>query len=196
MYSYKIVILLIINSVRCSPHLLLLYIHKNRKLIQADTLRWLDVIKKDYSIPVGLIYLLTFFKEFRNLFYNRIGSFSHLLNLFCPKLSTLRIITKNIGEGLFISHGMATSISAVSIGRNCWIGHQVSIGYQNGFPKILNNVTIYAGAVIMGSVTIGNNSVIGANATVFQDIPDNCTVYPSPPVIMKWKDKNITSRND
>jgi serine O-acetyltransferase len=62
----------------------------------------------------------------------------------------------------------------------------VSVGYYNGFPTIMDNVTIYAGAVVLGDITIGNNSVIGANATVFQDVPDNSTVIPAASRIMKW----------
>jgi len=169
------------------------YFHRKKTFIQADTRRWLEIIKVNYNQSIGFIYLLGFFPEFRNLFYNRIGFSAHFLNLLCPKISTLRIITKEIGEGLYINHGMATSISARSIGKNCWIGHQVSVGYYNGFPTILDNVTIYAGAVIMGDITIGNNSVIGANATVFQNVPDNCTVYPAPSQIMRWnKDDSLT----
>jgi len=166
------------------------FLHRNRLVIKADTLRWLKIIGKNYRLPFGLIYLLGFFPEFRNLFYNRIGFSAHLLNLVCPKMKTLRIITRNIGEGLYINHGMATSISAESIGKNCWIGHQVSVGYYKGFPTILDNVTINAGAVVLGKITIGNNVIIGANATVNTDIPDNCTVFPPASRIMRWNIRN------
>ena len=40
-------------------------------------------------------------------------------------------------------------------------------------PTIGNNVTIYAGAVIVGNIKIGDNVVIGANSFVNKDIPDN-----------------------
>ncbi|MBN2521143.1 MAG: serine acetyltransferase [Bacteroidales bacterium] len=179
-----------LNYLRCFPHLLLFYSHRNKKIIQADTRRWLQIMNLKYNQPNGFIYLLGYFKEFRNLFYNRIGFTAHFLNLLCHELSSLRIITKNIGEGLFISHGIGTSISAKSIGKNCWIGHQVSIGYYKGFPTILDNVIIYTGAVIIGNITIGNNSSIGANATVLYDVPDNCTVYAAQSTIMKWNNKN------
>jgi len=42
--------------------------------------------------------------------------------------------------------------------------------------------------VIIGKITIGNNVVIGANATVLMDVPDNCTVYAPIPRIMRWAD--------
>ncbi len=56
-----------------------------------------------------------------------------------------------------------------------------------GFPTILDNVTIYAGAIVIGNITVGNNSVIGANATVFKNVPDNCTVLPGTSKIMQWR---------
>jgi serine O-acetyltransferase len=120
------------------------------------------------------------------LFYNRIGRIRHFLNIFCPQLSSLYLYTKDIGEGLFIRHGFASSIGAKSIGKNCTIYQNINIGNQNGFPTILDNVTIHVGAIIMGKITVGNNSTIGANATVFKDIPDNCTVYPASSMVMKW----------
>ena len=43
-------------------------------------------------------------------------------------------------------------------------------------PTILNGVTIGAGAKVLGPITIGNNSKVGAGAIVLKDVPDNCTV--------------------
>lgn len=187
MQSFLIFLVIVLNFVRCLPHLFVFLFHKNKKLIEADVLRWLQIKRSKFGFYIGFIYLLSFFREYRNVFYNRIGLSGHILNLFCPKLSTLYVNTKLIGEGLYISHGFATGISAKSIGKNCHIGHQVSIGNLQGFPTILDNVTIYAGAVVIGNITIGNNSIIGANATVLNDVPDNCTVYPAPCKMMKWK---------
>ena len=66
------------------------------------------------------------------------------------------------------------------IGKNCTIFHQVTIGNDNkkleNVPTIGDNVTIYPGAKIIGKVRVGNNCVIGANAVVWKDIPDNCLV--------------------
>ena len=137
-------------------------------------------------MTIGFIYLLSFHREFRNLFYARIGLTRYVLNLFCRKLPTLFIGTTNLGEGLFIRYGISTAIGAESIGKNCSIYQQVTIGAivtgQN--PTILDNVTIEPGAIIIGKITIGNNSTIGANATVLKDVPDNCTIYPAAPRVM------------
>ena len=51
-------------------------------------------------------------------------------------------------------------------------------------------LVINSGAIIMGKVIIGNNVVIGANATVMQNVPDNCTVLPVSSKIMHWKIKD------
>jgi serine O-acetyltransferase len=171
---------------RCSPHVIIFYLHKNKSIIKGDIERWKEVLNIKYPIPLTLIYLLCFKKPFRNVFYYRIGILKYLLNIFCPQISSLEIETKNIGEGLFIWHGFSTAIGAKSIGKNCMINHQVIIGNNNGYPTILDNVRIHPGAIIYGNITIGNNVIIGANTTVFKNIPDNCTVYPASCKIMKW----------
>lgn len=172
---------------RCLPHLVIFYFQKNNSIIQADIIRWLTVLEKSYIVPIGLIYLLGFHKAFRNIFYYRIGVLKYVLNIFCPQIPTLLMQCPQIGEGLFIWHGFGTGIGAKSIGKNCTINQLVTIGNFNGYPTILDNVRIQAGAIIVGDITIGNNSTIGANATVFQDVPDNSTVYPASSKIMKWR---------
>lgn len=160
------------------PHLILLYTHKDRKIILSDCRRWLTIESINLRQPIGFIYLLSFFREYRTLFYSRIGCYSYLLNIFCPGLSSLIIRTKNIGEGLYIQHGFSSIINAKSIGRNCFINQQVSI---DGNVTILNNVRIHSGAIIIGNLTIGNNTVIGANTVVCNDVPDNCIVFTPHP---------------
>ena len=114
----------------------------------------------------------------------------YFLNIFCPKIPSFLIRTPNIGEGLFIWYGFSTALGAKSIGKNCMINHMVTIGGNNGHPTILDNVRIHAGAVIFGEITIGNNTVIGANCTVFKDIPDNSTVFSESSRTIRWSKKN------
>jgi serine O-acetyltransferase len=108
-------------------------------------------------------------------------------------MDTLYIHTSTIGAGLFIQHGFSTIISAESIGQNCWINQQVTIGYSNvtDRPTIGDNVRITAGAKVFGNITIGNNSIIGANAVVFKDVPPNCTVVGVPAHIVKRDGKRV-----
>jgi len=181
--------LLTINIIRGLPHLIILYLHKNRSSVIADTKRWLSLMEKEIRMPYGFIYLMVFYAQFRNLFYYMIGSDNFHLNILFRKVPTLTIATGSIGDGLFIPHGFSTTIGAQSIGKNCNINHNVTIGTVGGKPRpvIKDNVVINAGAVVFGNITIGNNVVIGANSTVNTNIPDNCTVFPPQSRIMKWK---------
>lgn len=182
--------LFFLHTIRCIPHLVMFYISKNKPIIKVDMKRAFDLMDGEMKSPRGLLYLLTF-RQFRNLFYFRIGPFSTLLNIVCPELSSLHIHARRIGEGLAIIHGVATEIGAESIGKNCTIFQQVTIGGTiHGAPTIMDNVTIYAAAVVVGKITIGNNVVIGANATVCTNVPDNCTVLPGSSKVMRWNKRD------
>jgi serine O-acetyltransferase len=87
-----------------------------------------------------------------------------------------------VGKRLFIDHGMG-----VVIGETCEIGDDVVLyqgvtlggtGKEKGkrHPTIGNNVVISSGAKILGSFRIGDNSRIGANAVVLEEVPVNTTV--------------------
>ena len=91
-----------------------------------------------------------------------------------------------IGPGLYFSHFGGVVVNAnARIGRNCNIGHAVTIGQANrgkrqGFPTIGDNVFIGPGAKIFGNVTIGPGVAIGANAVVTNDVPDGAVVIGAP----------------
>ena len=92
----------------------------------------------------------------------------------------------SIGSGFYIGHfgGIVVSQKA-TIGRNCNISQGVTIGRANrgrnrGYPVLGDNVYIGPGAVIAGSVRIGNNVAIGANCVVTMDIPDDSVVVGIP----------------
>ena len=65
-----------------------------------------------------------------------------------------------------------------------WIA---DLSYSMVLPLLyqLNNVEICCGAKVIGGVTIGNNVIIGANAVVIQDVPNNCIVAGVPAKIIK-----------
>ncbi|CEQ09953.1 serine acetyltransferase [Paraclostridium sordellii] len=97
-----------------------------------------------------------------------------------------------IGYGLQIGHfgGIIINNNAV-IGNNLNISQGVTIGQVNrgknkGYPVIGNNVYIGPGAKIIGSVKIGNNVAVGANAVVTKDIPDNAVVVGIPAKIISY----------
>lgn len=77
-------------------------------------------------------------------------------------MDTLYIDTPCMGPGLFIQHGFSTIIAARSIGEDCWINQQVTIGYSDVYdcPIIGNNVKITAGAKVFGDISIGDNCIV------------------------------------
>ena len=102
-----------------------------------------------------------------------------------------------IGRSLFIDHGMGVVIGETAIvGDNVLIYQGVTLGgtgLEKGkrHPTIGNNVVIGGGAKILGSITIGDNSYIGANAVVIKDIPPNSTVVGVPGRITKQDGRKI-----
>lgn len=86
-------------------------------------------------------------------------------------------------------HGIVIHGNAV-IGDRCVIRQGVTIGNRTNnapydAPVIGNNVSIGAGAKILGKITIGDNVIIGANAVVIKDVADGMTVVgvPAHPII-------------
>lgn len=140
---------------------------------------------------IQFVSLMTWVREFRNVFYFRTGKVGLLLSILCRPLASLEIFSKiKIGPGLFIVHGNGTFVMADGIGANCRIYQQVTIGNvdaaENGRPTIGDNVTIYAGAKIVGRVKIGDNATIAANSLVIKDVPPNSTVMGVPATTV-WK---------
>lgn len=92
-------------------------------------------------------------------------------------------VTAEIGEGTTFAYGgMGCIIHArAKIGRDVKIGQNVTIGgrVRVGAPVIGDRVHIAAGARCVGG-TIGSNVVVGANAVVTTDVPDNCVVAGVP----------------
>lgn len=181
-----------IMLVFCLPHYLFYLCSKSKQIIKLDVDRWTTCVSRSkYSNFIDLLYLLVFVKEFRNVFYLRIGPRSLMLR-YIPPLSSLYIATKNenFGAGTFIQHGFSTVIAAESVGKNCWINQQVTIGYNNsnkygyGKPIIGDNVRVSAGAKVCGKITVGDNSTIGVNAVVVKDVPSNSVVIPSPTMMI------------
>jgi serine O-acetyltransferase len=91
-----------------------------------------------------------------------------------------------IGQGFFIDHGMG-----VVIGETAEIGDDVTLyqgvtlggtGFATGkrHPTVQDNVTIGSGAKLLGPITVGHGSKIGANSVVIHDVPPNSTVVGNP----------------
>lgn len=102
-----------------------------------------------------------------------------------------------IGKGFFIDHG-----SGVIIGETTIIGNNVTLyqgvtlggtGKETGkrHPTLCDNVMVSAGAKIIGSFTIGENSKIGAGSVVLKEVPPNCTVVGVPGRIVKRNNEKV-----
>lgn len=102
-----------------------------------------------------------------------------------------------IGKRFFIDHGMGVVIGETAIIQDDVLLYQgVTLGgtgLEKGkrHPTIGNNVVIGGGAKVLGNLTIGDNSYIGANAVVIKDVPANSTVVGVPGRITKQDGKKI-----
>ena len=92
-----------------------------------------------------------------------------------------------IAPGLVIKHPCGIVIgSGAVIGRDCTILQNVTVGEKlnaagdHSYPAIGSRVTICAGAVIVGGVSIGDDATIGANAVVLHDVPPGATAVGAP----------------
>jgi len=92
-----------------------------------------------------------------------------------------------IGSGVFIDHGMGIVIGETAIvGDNVVLYHGVTLGgtgkhVGKRHPEVESDVVIGAHATILGPITIGRGSKIGAGAIVLKDVPPNSTVIGVPP---------------
>jgi serine O-acetyltransferase len=98
-----------------------------------------------------------------------------------------------IASGLFIDHGMGTVIGETAeIGENCTLYQGVTLGgtgKEGGkrHPTLGNSVVVGVGASILGSITIGDNSLIGAGAVVLQPVPPDSTAVGVPAKVVRNK---------
>lgn len=96
-----------------------------------------------------------------------------------------------IGRGLFIDHGNGVIIGETTvIGDNVTLYQGVTLGgtgkeHGKRHPTIGNNVMISAGAKVLGSFTIGDNSKIGAGSVVLSEVPPCSTVVGVPGRVVK-----------
>lgn len=178
------VILTILNIPRLFPHIVFYLIFKNqlRKDIERNAINGLRLGRL-----FELLMLLVFHKQFRNLFYYRIGFWKYFCTFLLHPYETFTIGTNcSIGEGMIPGHSFSTIINAKSIGANFTVFQNCTIGVSNGKrPIIGNNVTIFCNCVVVGGIAIGDNVQIGGGSVVCKSIPDNCVVVGNPARIVR-----------
>lgn len=138
--------------------------------------------------------------SFRHLVYLRtaggcgrvhpVGLLARLLVAWSRRAYGFQIpVSTKIGGGLYIGHhGCIVINEGATLGRNCNITHNVTIGQTNrgprrGSPVIGDSVWIGAGAVIVGGIEIGDHVLIAPNAWVNFDVPANSLVVGNPAVV-------------
>ncbi len=165
--------------------------------------RTLGMIRRDVAAvqerdpaATNIVETLTCYSGLHAILLHRMAHFLYQENLpVVPRLISQinRFITgieihpaARIGEGFFIDHG-----SGVVIGETTEVGENVTLyqgvtlggtGKETGkrHPTLLSNVTVGAGAKVLGSVTVGENAKIGAGSVVIHDVPPDSTVVGNP----------------
>lgn len=127
-------------------------------------------------------------------------------HFFCAKLISVIAVRSTgieihpgaiIGKGLFIDHGTGVVIGETAIvGENVTIYQGVTLGGTGKdkgkrHPTIKDDVMISAGAKILGNITIGAGSKIGAGSVVLKDVPENATVVGVPGRVVKIDNKRV-----
>jgi len=107
-----------------------------------------------------------------------------------------------IGRRVFIDHGFGVVIGQTTVIEDDVLIYQgvtlggVSLTPGKRHPTIKSGVVIGSGAKVLGNITIGTNSKIGANSVVVREVPDNSTAIGIPAhVIQKGRDKDPFSHN-
>lgn len=102
-----------------------------------------------------------------------------------------------IGPGFFIDHGLGTVIGETAeIGADVTLYHNVTLGgvsweQKKRHPTVEDHVVIGAGAQVLGAITIGAHSRIGANSVVVKDVPPESVVVGVPGRILGRQEAHL-----
>jgi len=161
-----------------------------------------SIIKRDPAAKSKLSVILTY-PGVKAVFFHRVANFfsiakldlvARIISQFSRFLTGIEIHPKaKIGKNLFIDHGMGVVIGETSeIGNNVTIYHMVTLGGISPsinsddqrdlkrHPTLMDNVVVGSGAQVLGPITVGKNTKIGANAVVTKDVPENAVMIGIP----------------
>jgi serine O-acetyltransferase len=125
-------------------------------------------------------------RTFRTIAYYRAPNprmrrVAQMLSVFLSGAPAMEIYDTKVGGGLKIRHGNATVIRAESLGRDCDVYQQVTVGAgRGGFPVIGDRVDLCSGALVFGGIRVGDDVIIGAGAVVSKDVPDGAIMAGNP----------------
>ena len=162
------------------------------KIIKSD----IAIIKERDPAAKGILEIFLCYPGFQAIFMHR---FTHKLwKLKFPLVPRIlsqinRSLTgieihpgAKIGKKVFIDHGMGVVIGETAeIGNNCLLYQGVTLGgtgksHGKRHPTLEENVVIGAGAKVLGSITVGANTRIGAGSVVVRSVKGNSTVVGVP----------------
>jgi serine O-acetyltransferase len=154
---------------------------------------------KAFAIPELLTYAglwaITFHRISHALHAARLPFFPRVLSQVSRFLTGIEIHPgAKIGRGFFIDHGSGVVIGETAeIGDNVLMFHQVTLGNADftaagkRHPTIGNGVIIGAGAKILGPISVGNHSLIGAGTILTKDVPSCSVVVGNPGQVIKQR---------
>lgn len=187
---------------------------------QKEKLSFWEQIKEDFSVPkqndpaldskIELffnypgVWAIVNYRVANKLYikgFKRIARFISGISTFFTKTDIHPACT--IGRRVFIDHAIGVVIGATTIIEDDVLIYQgvtlggVSLNKGKRHPTIESNVVVGSGAKVLGNITIGKNSKIGANSVVVCDVPKNSTAVGVPAkIIRKDKDCNKLDHDD
>jgi serine O-acetyltransferase len=138
---------------------------------------------------------------FQQLFMFRLASAAHRRRLTPIAMMYSRLIrhlygaemhwAASIEPGVVIVHGNGLVISrSAHVSRRCILSQNVTLGIStggagqpSGAPRLLENVHVAPGAVLVGPITVGPDTKIAPNAVVLESVPAHCVVAAAPIVV-------------
>ena len=165
------------------------------------------IIKERDPAAKGFLEILLCYPGFQALVLHRISHklwnynlplFPRVLSQFTRNITGIEIHPgAKIGRGVFIDHGMGVVIGETSeIGDRCLLYQGVTLGgtgKDSGkrHPTLQENVVVGAGAKVLGAITIGSNTRIGAGSVVVKNVEKNSTVVGIPGRVVHQSGVNI-----
>ncbi len=179
-------LLSVLFSLRLIPHICVFYTSAHKDLLIYERDRWLQSHGLTKRGCRGLLLLLNSYREYRSLFYFRTKA--TWLSFFAKPQNNLEFYSESnqIGRGLIIWHGFSTVINVESMGEDCEIWQNVTIGKSStdnlpNRPHIGNRVKVTANSVVIGNIVIADDVTIAAGAVAVKNIPDEGAIIVSQP---------------
>ena len=158
--------------------------------------------KEEVLLSYPGMFAIFIYRIAHELYENKVAMIPRMMSEYAHSQTGIDINPgAKIGEYFFIDHG-----TGIVVGETTVIGDHVKLyqgvtlggnGKETGkrHPTLEDNVMVSAGAKIIGSFTIGENSKIGAGSVVIEEVPPNCTVVGVPGHIVKQNDVRIPRKS-